>query len=93
MTVSVVDGPENLYLVEEPSDGTVMTIVQDGTAAKLCCMPSKAIVVGLTEQPLKVPIPAGAPPATAMVICSVTEGDNVNGLEAVFPLASVPVIV
>ena len=93
MTVSIVDGPENLYLVEEPSDGTVITIVQEGTATKLCCTPSKAIVVGFAEQPLKVPMPVGAPPATAMVICSVTEGDNVNGLDAAFPLASVAVIV
>jgi hypothetical protein len=92
-TVMVVDGPANLNLVLEPSVGTVMVMVQDGRAARLCWLLSKAIVAGMTEQPLIVPEAVGTPLATEIVICSVTEATTVNVVDPVFPRASSAVTV
>ncbi len=92
-TVMVVDGPANLNLVLEPSAGTVMVMVQDGRAAKLCWLLSKAIAAGMIEQPLKVPVAVGTPLATEIVICSVTDATTVSGVDAVFPRASSAVTV
>ncbi len=68
LTVALAEGPANLNLVFEPSVGTVTVIVQDGRAAKVCWLPSKAIVPGLTEHPFKAPVPVGPPFATEIVI-------------------------
>jgi len=88
VTVVVVDVPANLNLVLEESVGTVMVIVQVGRAAKLCWLPSNAIVDGLTEQPLNVPVFVGTPLATEIVMSSVTDTTTVNGVDPVFPRAS-----
>ena len=88
LRVVVVEGPANLNLVLEPSIGTVMVIVQDGRAAKLCWLASNAIVAGFTEQPLSVPVAVGTPVATDIVICIVAEATTVNVVDPVFPRAS-----
>jgi hypothetical protein len=51
------------------------------------------MVVGLTEQPLTVPVFVGTPLATEMVIFSVTEATIVRALDPVFPRASIAVTV
>jgi hypothetical protein len=91
LVVVVVEGPANLNLVLLPSVGTIMVMVQEGRAAKLCWFPSKAIVPGFTEQPVIVALAVGTPLATDIVICSVTEASTVNVVDAVFPRASVAV--
>ncbi len=93
LVVVLIEGPANLNLVFEPSPGTVMVTVHDGRDAKLCWLLSNAIVVGLTEQPLRVPLLTGTPLATDMVMSSVTDCTTLNWLDAVFPSASTPVTV
>src|SRR6266581_8058840 len=88
VTVVVVDIPANLNLVLEPSVGIVTVMVQDGRAAKLCWLPSNAIVAGLIEQPLSVPVFVGTPLATEIVMSSVTDATTVSGVDAVFPRLS-----
>jgi hypothetical protein len=93
VTVVVVAGPANLNLVIEPSVGTVMVIVQEGRAAKLCWPPSNAIDVGLTAHPLTVPVFVGTPLATDIVIFSVTEAMTVSWVDPVLPRASTAITV
>ena len=59
----------------------------------LCCALSNAIVAGLTEQPLKVPLLTGTPLATDIVMGMVTDATTVTVVVAVFPRASVAVAV
>ncbi len=93
VTVTVVADPANLNLVFVPSVGTVIVMVHEGRAVKLCWFPSNAIVAGLTEQPVSVPVDVGTPLATEIVSSSVTEGTTVNVDEAVLPTPSTPVTV
>jgi hypothetical protein len=91
LVVVVVEGPGNLNLVFEPSVGTVIVMVHDGRAAKLCWLLSNAMAVGLAEQPLRVPLLTGTPLATDMVMSSVTDCITVNWLDPESPRASTPV--
>ena len=59
----------------------------------LCCALSNAMVAGLAEQPLKVPLLTGTPLATDIVMGRVTDATIVIVVDAVFPRASVAVTV
>ncbi len=54
----------------------------------LCCALSNAMVAGLAEQPLKVPLFTGTPLATDIVMGRVTDATTVTVVDAVFPRAS-----
>ena len=82
LTLVVCDGPAKRYLVFAPSVGTVMVMVEDGFAMKLCALPSQARVVGVTPPPDSVIVPVGPDPATVQVMGCVTAASEAAKLDA-----------
>jgi hypothetical protein len=72
LTVVEVATAASRYRLVPPSVGTVMVIVEDGLAVKLCELPSQDSVVGLTLAPESVIVADGAEFAVVQDIGCVT---------------------